>query len=62
MGYLIIRTLDHLMFEQLLDAFKAKGVTARQGDWLFVIMIIFLKAYSAFKHLFHCFVLIFEII
>lgn len=49
MRYLVIRTLDHLVFEKLLDALKAKRVTARKSNWFLLIMVIRFKTNSAFE-------------
>ena len=50
---LIIGALDHLVFEELLEALEAEGVAAREGDGLLVVVVVGLEANSALKYLLH---------
>jgi len=49
----IIRTLDHLVLVQLLDALETETVTARQTDGLFIVVVVRLEANATFEDRFH---------
>ena len=46
---LIVRTFNNLVFVHLSDTVKTEGVTARQGDRLFVVVVVRLEADTALK-------------
>ena len=53
MGYLVIWALYHLVLEQLFYALKAETVTAWEGDWLLVAVVVPLETYAAFENRLH---------
>ena len=49
MGHLVVRTLNHLIFVELLDALKAETMTTWKGNRFLVVMVVWFKADTTFK-------------
>ena len=54
----VVGTLNYIVFVNVLDALQTERVPARQGERLFLVVVVVLVAYAAFKDLIHIFCLL----